>query len=218
MCKELENISLRNISYSYSPGNYIVRDLTLDLDVGSRMCITGRNGTGKTTLLKIIGLNLMPEDGKYIVNNKNVYNEDIQFIQEFKKKYIAFSFQEPLLINSISLRENLLLSMYVKGIKMDMEDPLLQDALSMLGLKDKLDVKAGKLSGGERKRADILRAFICRPCVLILDEPMAHLDEKSKENVLQLILYSDHIPYIIYSTPSDRDLMEISTITLNLGG
>jgi len=218
MCEELESISLRNISYSYSPGNYIIRDLTLNLDVGSRVCITGRNGTGKTTLLKIVGLNLMPENGEYIINKRNIYNEDIQFIQSFKKKYISFSFQEPLLIDNISLRENILLSMSVKGIEIDFDDPFIQDTLSILGLKDKLDVKAGKLSGGERKRADILRAFISRPSLLILDEPMAHLDEKSKENVLKLLLDSDDIPYIVYSTPSDRELIELSTTTLNLSG
>jgi len=217
MFEEFENILLRDISFSYTSGSFILEGLTIELSSGIRLCVTGGNGVGKTTLLKIMGLNLMPKSGEYIINNRNIYDEDLHFIQSFKRKYIAFSFQEPLLIDNISLRENLILSLSIKGIEIDFDDPYIQDVISILGLKNKMDVKAGKLSGGERKRADILRAFICRPHLLILDEPMAHLDKKNKENVLYLISNSEQIPYIIYSTPSDKELMEISTAALNLG-
>lgn len=212
----IDSIELKGISHKYGVGEYLFKDIDLNMTRGCRICLVGRNGSGKTTLLKIIALNLLPSTGSYQVDGINIYEKGFEEIQMFKRRYIGFSFQEPTLIDSLNLIGNIKIIEYIRGVEIDLDGQSFNELISLLGLKDKLHIKVKKLSGGERKKLDILRAIIFNPEILVLDEPTAHLDRRSYEIVINLIDGWLKNPYIIYSTPRESRLMDISTEVIDL--
>lgn len=184
-------ISLRNVKKDYFlKGRTIpaVNDVSLDIDTGEFIIITGRSGCGKTTLLNLVAGMIKPTQGIIEVSGTEIWRMSDREQANFRNRKIGFVFQFPSLIPSLTVLENVLLPT-IFGDRQEKTDAKQRalDLLALVGLEDKLDAHPSQLSGGQQQRVVIARALINQPEVLLADEPSSNLDEHTEEEIMELI-------------------------------
>ena len=193
MSKVLE---LKNIEKTFYAGtvneNYVIKNLSLDLEDGDNVTVIGGNGAGKSTMLNIISGALLPDSGSVTIDG-----EDVTKLKEYQRaKYLGRVFQDPRLgtATNMSIAENMAIANRRgknRGLKWGLpksEEAEYKELLSILdlGLENRLDAKMGLLSGGQRQAVTLLMATIQRPKILLLDEHTAALDPKTAAKVLEI--------------------------------
>jgi len=170
----------------------------INLKVKNLTAILGENGSGKTTLLKIACGLLKPNRGTV-----KVFGFDVRKSYEYKSK-IGVLFHENVLYEELTLRENLLFfsKMYGFGKLND----LTKNLLKKLGLEKYSNSKVKNLSHGLKRRANFVRAFLNDPKVILLDEPLAGLDESAKEAVLEIIDQLSDEKTILFTSPAEVEI------------
>jgi ABC-type lipoprotein export system ATPase subunit len=158
-------------------------DLTLQR--GDQGLLLGQSGSGKTTLLHLLGGLLSPKSGDIQINDQNISLLRGAELDRFRGKNIGIIFQTAHFIRSLTVEENLLLAQQLAGLKTD--KLLISRFLQKLNLDHKLKSKPNELSIGEAQRANIARALINTPSVILADEPTSALDDKNAEEVIQLL-------------------------------
>jgi ABC-type lipoprotein export system ATPase subunit len=158
-------------------------DLTLQR--GDQGLLLGQSGSGKTTLLHLLGGLLSPKSGDIQINDQNFSLLRGAELDRFRGKNIGIIFQTAHFIRSLTVEENLLLAQQLAGLKTD--KLLISRFLQKLNLDHKLKSKPNELSIGEAQRANIARALINTPSVILADEPTSALDDKNAEEVIQLL-------------------------------
>lgn len=148
------------------------------VEQGSLFAFLGPNGAGKSTTIDIICTILKPDEGKVYIDGCELGRDD----GEIRKK-IGAVFQEGMLDKLLSVRENLRIRGGFYGIKGNRLTEAVEEAAEAAGASDFLDRPYGKLSGGQRRRADIARALVNAPKILFLDEPTTGLDPQTRKNV-----------------------------------
>lgn len=187
----LENIS-KKFGTNSSDEKVIFENLNLNIKKGEFVIVIGENGAGKSTLMDLISGNMLPDSGKIFIDEKDVTN-----LPEYKRaKFIGRVFQDPLKGScpNLTVEENLSLAILRNkrrtlklGInKVNRENLRCELAKLNLGLENRLDVKMGVLSGGQRQAITLLMATLVKPKVLLLDEHTAALDPKSSEKIFNL--------------------------------
>ncbi len=172
----------------YIESNKILDSISFDVKPRESLVIMGKNGSGKTILLKtLIGL-FVPQSGKSIIFNKNMYT--LSEIQKNKiLKRLGYVFQKSGLFDSLNIIENVLFGLKHSSIKEPNEQiKIAQNLLNQMGLKDVNYKKPSELSGGMQKRASIARAVASEPEFLFLDDPTAGLDPVLTDSIGNLIL------------------------------
>ncbi len=184
-------LEIRSVCKSVS-GEVVLENITLFVEKASITVVYGSNGSGKSTLLRIASGMEKPSQGEVVLDGVSLYSLPLGERVRLASRLIAFSFQEPLFINTLSVLENIvftLLNTGVENVSQARETAL--KALELVGLRDKANRSPQKLSGGERKRADLARAFAKalsgNTKILVLDEPTSFLDERSSIMVLEAI-------------------------------
>lgn len=158
-------------------------NISLKIESGDFIALTGESGAGKTTLLGIISLNDSYE-GELFIDGKNAALMTDSEKSAIKNKKIGILCQNYNLFPDLTIRENILLPLEyaAKGT----EHYSCEDLADFFGVKDKLDAYSGTLSGGEKQRAALARALICSPELLIADEPTRNLDNENAEKLISL--------------------------------
>lgn len=168
-----------------------VENISLHVESGKSLCIQGRSGSGKTSLLKMLALISRPDKGNVFINGVNTTESSEGEITRLRRR-IGFSFQEPLLLPYLNAIQNL--SLVISSVN-DRKLPELEfearELLSRLGLSKRLYHFPSKLSVGEKKRVDFARAVSKHPIVIIADEPFANLDPETSRLVAGLL--EDHL-------------------------
>lgn len=147
--------------------------------------ILGKSGTGKTTLLHLLGLLLTPSSGNIILNNKELSNLSGKELTDIRAKNFGIIWQKMHFVASLNVQENLLLSNYLANKKQATEQ--LKNLANQLGISDLLNKKTYQLSGGEQQRVSIARALMNQPSVILADEPTSNLDDENCERVANLL-------------------------------
>ncbi len=184
----MKMIQAKNLVKKYGAGENEVTALdhvSLEVEEGERIVITGTSGSGKSTLLNVLSALDTPDGGWVSINGQELQSLSRSEQAVFRRRNIGFVFQNFQLMPTLTVKENITLPCLLDGRK-EPEEYAGQLA-EKLGLKDKMDRYPGQLSGGQQQRVAIGRALIMRPAVLLADEPTGNLDRKTSNEVLELL-------------------------------
>ncbi len=179
------SFSTRGLSKVYGRGSaaiHALRDVNLDIACGELVVLLGPSGSGKSTLLNILGGLDFPSGGQVRFGDQELTAYDDRHLTAYRREHVGFVFQFYNLIPSLTARENVALVTEIAA------DPMPADqALSLVGLQQRMDHFPAQLSGGEQQRVAIARAIAKQPSVLLCDEPTGALDSQTGILVLEAI-------------------------------
>jgi len=183
-------IRLENLSKSYQEGTHtrvVLRDANAVFAKGEFAAILGRSGTGKSTLLNLISGIDRADSGAIWLDGQNLIALDEQARTLFRRQYIGFVFQFFNLIPTLTVWENVVLPLELKGTMAEEARPRVESMLDAVGLLDRRDAFPDRLSGGEQQRIAIARALTHDPLLVLADEPTGNLDEETGRQVMALL-------------------------------
>jgi putative ABC transport system ATP-binding protein len=183
-------IKIHNLTKTYPSGNRIIIALdsvSLTIPEGEFLLLVGKSGSGKSTLLNLLSGIDQPDRGQIWIQDREITRLNDHKLTLFRREHIGFVFQFFNLIPTLSVKENLLLPLYLDGrIPSDGETRAL-DLLAQVGLADRADSYTDQLSGGEQQRIAIARALIRDPALILADEPTGNLDSETGQQVIRLL-------------------------------
>jgi putative ABC transport system ATP-binding protein len=181
-------LTLKGVTKTYRSPAYVVdalRDVGLTVKQGETLCVMGPSGSGKTTLLKVSGGLLRPDSGQVYLNGTNLYQQNPDEMTRLRRNHTAFMFQENLLIDTLTVKENVELPLIIEGRPKKERKELTLETLRTVGLQDLKDQKPGEVSGGERRRISLARCLAKKADILFIDEPTSNLDSKTSLQIIQ---------------------------------
>lgn len=155
---------------------------------GKTYALLGISGTGKSTVLQLLAGLEHPTHGAILCNEKTISRFSLTEQRYFLNEVVGTVFQMPYLLEELSVRENIVLKGMVAGQEHRFVEQRAHELLHKIGLSHKTDAMPASLSGGEQQRVALARALFVQPHFLLADEPTAHLDPETKQQILQLIL------------------------------
>jgi len=183
-------IEIKNLSKSYKIDDISFQaldDLNLEINSGEFILILGQSGCGKSTLLNIIGGMDAPTSGNITIDGRDLAKLKADRLARYRREEVGMIFQKFNLINDATVLENVKLPLKFSGHSEKMQTQIAKDALSVVGLSDKIKSLPKKLSGGQQQRVAIARALVNNPKILLCDEPTGNLDSKTGEEILSLL-------------------------------
>lgn len=187
-------IELKNIYKIYNPGENEVHALdgvNLTIDDGEFVAIVGKSGSGKSTMMNMIGFLDVPTSGEYLLKGKNVETLSDDELSDIRNREIGFIFQGFNLISSLTAEENVELPLIYRGVKKEERAKLAHEALERVGMGHRINHLPSQLSGGQQQRVAIARALAAKPPIILADEPTGNLDSASGSEVMKM-LYELH--------------------------
>lgn len=175
-----EIIKIENLRKTYDKKNYVLDGINLNLFEGDMAVIEGKSGTGKSTLMNIMGLLDDYDDGKLYIDGEYVANKKNKLQKTIRAEKIGFVFQAYHLIEAITVKDNIMLPFLYNNMNVDNAVLARYNSLvDDLGIAGLLEHKVSFLSGGEKQRVAIARALIKDPKIVIADEPTGNLDAEN---------------------------------------
>lgn len=182
-------IQLDNVYKIYGEGENQVQALagvSLKIKRGEYCAIMGASGSGKSTMMNIMGCLDRPTTGNYFFNGQDVSSLSAKQLAELRNRYIGFVFQQFYLLPHLSALENVMLPMIYSGIPEKERRERAVEALEKMGLGHRLNYRPNQLSGGQQQRVAIARAIVNRPLLLLADEPTGALDSETTREILAI--------------------------------
>lgn len=182
-------IHFENIHKTY-PGAqplHVLKGLDLHIEKGDYVSIMGASGSGKSTMLNILGILDDYDTGTYHLDGKLIKNLSETRSAQLRNELVGFVFQSFNLINFKNALENVALPLYYKGVSRKKRHAMALEYLDRMGLKDWWHHYPNELSGGQKQRIAIARALIAQPKVILADEPTGALDSVTTEEVMQVL-------------------------------
>ena len=164
----------------------VLKDVSLHVEEGEYVAIMGPSGSGKSTLMNIIGCLVRPTAGEYELDGKNVLTLNDRAMAAARLQKVGFVFQNFQLLSRQSALENVALPLVYAGVRKKVRRQRAKEALTRVGLEDRMSFKPTQLSGGQKQRVAIARAIVNEPKILLADEPTGALDSKSSRQVMEL--------------------------------
>lgn len=183
-------INILNLRKTYFIDGKIVEifnNIDIKIQSGESVALMGESGIGKSTLLNIIGTLENPTSGNVFFEKSNMQLKNQSELCAFRNKFIGFMFQSCCLFQEFSAFENICIPILISGETESSAKIKANNVLSMIGMQKRKNSKPCELSGGEKQKVAFARAIVSAPKILLADEPTGNLDEKSSENVIDLI-------------------------------
>ena len=184
-------ITLRDVYKIYGEGlESEVRALdgvSLDIERGEFVAVVGQSGSGKSTMMNVLGCLDVPTRGDYFLDGTDVQELMDKELSRIRNKQIGFIFQQYNLIQSLTVLENVELPLIYQGINADDRYDMAMAALERVGLAGRVKHKPAEMSGGQQQRVAIARAIATKPPIIMADEPTGALDSRTGQEVLKFL-------------------------------
>lgn len=183
-------IVLKDLRKTYSLGGEDVHALDgISLTVRDHefVAIVGASGSGKSTLMNMIGCLDVPDEGSYTIDGEDVLCMSERQLAILRNRKIGFIFQQFNLLPKMTAYENVELPLIYQGVGAKERESRVKEALSRVGLGDRMHHRPSQLSGGQQQRVAVARALATRPSLLLADEPTGNLDSKSTADIMNLL-------------------------------
>ncbi len=183
--------SIQNLVKVYrKPGTSVevraIRSVSLDFVEGESVAICGASGSGKSTMLNILGCLDRPTAGEYRLDDTDVSEFDDDKLSEIRGERIGFVFQSFNLIQQLTVLENLEVPLFYQGVPPHVRRERAEKLIERVGLAERADHRPMELSGGQQQRAAIARALINNPVIILADEPTGNLDTATGDMILEI--------------------------------
>ena len=199
-------IETQNLSKAYGGGFYALRNLTLTIEKGEFVFLTGASGAGKTTLFRLLLRQERPTEGDVVVAGRNLARLAPAEVQAYRRT-VGFVFQDFKLIPTKTVFDNVSFALRVLGIPIDQQRRRTYQVMKWVGLQHRLQAYPPELSGGEQQRIAIARALVNDPQLILADEPTGNLDPDLSIEIMKLfrdinlrgttVLVATHNPELI---------------------
>src|SRR5260370_33398584 len=157
----------------------VFSDLSFEVARGEQLSLVGESGTGKSTLLYLLGGLDRPSNGTIYFGQKNIFSLPDAELAEFRNREIGFVWQNHSLLPEFTALENVMMPLLIRGARVTEATPASLEKLDEVGLRDRASHRAGELSGGEQQRVAVARALVAKPNVLLAGEPTANQDYRT---------------------------------------
>ena len=183
-------LSVREVTKIYGEGEAVVRALdrvSLEIEAGDFLAITGASGSGKSTVMSILGCLELPTDGEYRIEGIPVHELSADVLAALRNTRFGFVFQQFNLLARTSALENVGLPLVYAGVGKRERVTRAREALDAVGLTGRESARTNELSGGQQQRVAIARAMVNRPEVILADEPTGNLDSTMGSEIMRLL-------------------------------
>jgi putative ABC transport system ATP-binding protein len=180
---------LKNISKYYPMSDedfYALKNVNLTITKNEYIAITGPSGSGKSSLMNILGCLDNASNGSFYLAGKNIANQDENTLATIRNQAIGFIFQSFNLLPRMSVLHNVMQPLVYRIMSNNQRKILASEALTRVGLSDKFSSLPNQLSGGQRQRVAIARALVTKPAIILGDEPTGNLDSKTTAEIMAL--------------------------------
>lgn len=215
MDKDKIILELKDVSKIYESVNAL-SNINLQVKKGEWIAIMGSSGSGKTTMMNIIGCMDRPSHGQVLIDGKDISNESQKNLTNIRREKIGLVFQQFHLISYLTALENVMVSQYYHSM---IDEKEAMEALRKVGLADRAKHLPSQLSGGEQQRVCIARALINNPEIILADEPTGNLDEANEILVIEILKELHREGATIIVVTHDAEVGEVAQrkITLDYG-
>lgn len=182
-------IRLDHVYKTYRMGEQqqtVLHGISMTLKVGEMVALMGASGSGKSTIMNIIGLLDQPSQGHYFLHEKDVSTLTDNQRALIRNQNIGFVFQQFFLLPKLTAQENVALPLLYRGLSKQEIKERVEAMLERVGMQDRAHHRPNELSGGQQQRVAIARALIGEPAIILADEPTGALDSKTGEDVMAL--------------------------------
>ena len=183
-------ITVDNVNKTYKNGSLelqVLKNISFKVDKGEFLAIMGSSGSGKSTMMNILGCLDNQYEGKYILDGIDISKSTENELSEIRNKKIGFIFQSFNLLPRLTALENVELPLVYSSIPKEERHKRANELLEMVGLKERIHHRPNELSGGQRQRVAIARALANNPSIILADEPTGNLDSKSEEEIIEIL-------------------------------
>ena len=183
-------ITVDNINKTYKNGSLelqVLKNISFKVDKGEFLAIMGSSGSGKSTMMNILGCLDNQYEGRYILDGIDISKSTENELSEIRNKKIGFIFQSFNLLPRFTALENVELPLVYSSIPKEERHKRANELLEMVGLKERTHHRPNELSGGQRQRVAIARALANNPSIILADEPTGNLDSKSEEEIIEIL-------------------------------
>ena len=178
-------ITAEKLTFGYN-STLLLQGVSFHLEENFHCAMIGSNGTGKTTLMNLIGCLDVPTSGTYILEDEDLRDLTDDELADVRNKHIGFVFQHFHLMPRLNARDNVALPLLYAGVPLKERRRRAEEALTAVGLEDRMDFLPNQLSGGQCQRVAIARAIVGKPAILLADEPTGALDTKSGAQIMDI--------------------------------
>lgn len=200
-------ITMQGVSKVYTNGSVALSNVTVNIDKGEFIFLVGPSGAGKSTFTKLIFREILPTQGKIIVNGRNVTEMSLKEVP-YLRRTLGIVFQDYRLLPNESVHDNVAFAMHVVEASHREIQRRVNHVLDLVGLRSKSRAYPAQLSGGEQQRVVIARAIVNSPTVVIADEPTGNLDPETSWDIMKIFDRINKSGTTIIMATHDRNIVD----------
>lgn len=210
-------VEVCNLTKKYFQGEtevFAANNVSFTIEKGEFVSISGQSGSGKTTILNLIGGIDTPTSGTIMIDGEDIYAVDNEALAKIRRQKIGFVFQGFNLIPILSAKENIVMPLLLDQKSVD--ENHLKEITEVLGITTRLQHLPSELSGGQQQRVAIARALINKPSIILADEPTGNLDKANSDEIMCLFKKLNDMGNTIILVTHDEKYAKLSTRNLNI--